>query len=528
MNKKKLLSLIGVMMVGASMVFTGCGSSKQEARAKDEIVFANFRDTRDLNPHLFGGEMYAQKLLYDTLVTINTDGTYAPSLAESWDISEDGLTYTFHIRKGVKFTDGELCDANAIKANFDALHAFKERYIWTFLSVLDHFEVPDANTFVIKLTEPRYATMIELGVLRPFAMTSPKVMKNGLTKDGVTAYVGTGPYKLVEHKTDEYAVFEANENYWGPKPKIRKITAKVIPDNQTRLMALEKGEIDLIFGKNMIDGDAIKKFSGMKGFKTSLSEPASTRELVLNSTNPILNDLNVRRALNHATNRQAVSDNIFYGYEKAADTLFARNVPYANIDVMTYPHSADKAAELLEASGWKMGADNVREKDGKKLSLNLLYNADSVTEKTISEFLQAEYAKLGVKLNIAGEEEQSYRDNMKAGNFDIIFNIVWGMPYDPQSSLAGMTKPVYGDYAAQQGLPDKAAIDEAILKVMASTKESERQELYTFILQHFAADAAYVPITYEVNKAAYKEGLEGVTFTSSQYEIPFWNMSWKE
>ena len=527
MKKSRLKLLAATLALGASLIFGGCGGSATVERPKDEIVYANFRDTRDLNPHLFAGEMYAQKLLYDTLITINPDGTYAPSLATSWEISPDGLTYTFKIREGVKFTDGEICDANAILANFNALNGFMERYKWTFLQVLDHFEVPDDHTFVIKLKEPRGAMMTELGVLRPFAMCSPKVMKNGLTKDGVTDYVGTGSYKLVEHVTDEYAVFERNEDYWGEKPAIRKITVKVIPDNQTRLMALEKGEIDLIFGKNMIDGDAVKKFSNKKGFKTMLSEPASTRELVLNTTNPILNDLGVRRALNYATNRQAISENIFYGYEPPAETLFAKNVPYANINVMEYKYNADTAGQLLEQAGWTKGADGIREKNGQKLSLNLLYNADSVTEKTISEYLQAEYAKIGVQLNITGQEEPSYRDNMKAGHFDIIFNIVWGMPYDPMSSLASMTEPVYGDYAAQQGIPTKAEIDRNILMANKDTTDAARQEHYSYVLSQFAERAAYIPITYEVNKAIYREGLEGIQFTSSQYEVPFWLMSWK-
>lgn len=432
--------MAATLALGASLIVGGCGGSNTAERPKDEIVYVNFRDTRDLNPHLFAGEMYAQKLLYDTLITINPDGTYAPSLATSWEISPDGLTYTFKIREGVKFTDGEVCDAQAILANFNALNGFKERYKWTFLQVLDHFEVPD---------------------------------------------------------------------------------------NQTRLLALEKGEIDLIFGKNMIDGDAVKKFSNMKGYKTALSSPASTRELVLNTTNPILNDLNVRRALNYATNRQAISENIFYGFEPPAETLFAKNVPYANIDVMEYKYNADTAGQLLEQAGWTMGADGVREKNGQKLSLNLLYNVDSVMEKTISEYLQAEYAKFGVKLNIAGQEEQSYRDNMKAGNFDIIFNIVWGMPYDPMSSLAGMTEPVYGDFAAQQGIPTKAEIDRNILMANKDTTDAARQEHYRYVLKQFAEQAAYIPITYEVNKAIYREGLEGVQFTSSQYEVPFWLMSWK-
>ena len=89
---------------------------------------------------------------------------------------------------------------------------------------------------------------IDMTVLSPaFAIVSPKAMKNGSTKNGVTAYVGTGPYKLTKVVTDEYAVFEANENYWGEQPKIKRVVVKVIPDNQTRILALEKGEIDLIW-----------------------------------------------------------------------------------------------------------------------------------------------------------------------------------------------------------------------------------------------------------------------------------------
>ena len=160
-----------------------------------------------------------------------------------------------------------------------------------------------------------------------------------------------------------------------------------------------------------------------------------------------------------------------------------------------------------------------------KLELNLLYNSDSVTEKTISEYLQAEYKKIGIAINIIGQEEQSYRDNMKAGNFDMVFNICWGTPYDPQSSLAAMRQRVYGDYAAQLGLEDKAEIDEAITKILVSTDEEERQNLYTFVLTRLHEDAVYIPLTYECNKAIYTSDLKNVKFTQTQYEVPFAEMT---
>lgn len=154
-------------------------------------------------------------------------------------------------------------------------------------------------------------------------------MINGSTKDGVNGHIGTGPYVLTDFVTDEYAVFERNENYWGEAPAIRKITVKVIPDNQTRIMALESGEIDLIFGKNMIDADAISQYLDSDKFTVGLSDPTSTRHIVMNTTHEILGDPAVRKALQHATDRQTISDGIFYGLEQPADTLTPPRFPIA-------------------------------------------------------------------------------------------------------------------------------------------------------------------------------------------------------
>lgn len=530
--KRKLLT---ALLCGALMLtsLAGCGqgagnqsgtSAGGESAVKDELVFVNYRDIRDLNPHLYAGEMYAQSILYDTLVS-NTSEGYVGCLAEDWTISEDGRTYTFNIRDGVTFSDGTPCDANAILANFNAILENRERHTWLeMMNLLVGVSAPDDDTFVIEMSEPYYPMLTELACIRPFAMISPNCMIDGSTKDGVNGYIGTGPYVLTDFVTDEYAVFERNENYWGEKPAIRKITVKVIPDNQTRIMALENGEIDLIFGKNMLDADAISQYVDSDKFTVGLSDPTSTRHIVLNTTHDILGDKSVRQALQHATNRQAISEGIFYGLEPAADTLYSTTVPYCDVGLEPYAYDADEAARLLDEAGWTMGSDGIRAKNGQKLALNLLYNSDSVTEKTISEYLQSEYLKLGISLNIHGEEEQSYRDNMKAGNFDMVFNICWGMPYDPQSSLAAMRAPVYGDYAAQQGLEDKAEIDQAITDILTSTDETKRQELYTFVLTRLHEDAVYIPLTFETNKALYTSDLKGVHFGTDQYDVDFASM----
>jgi nickel transport system substrate-binding protein len=519
--------------VGSAFLATALGLRSLPALASDvapsadTVVFLNFRDLRDLNPHLYGGEMFAQEMLFEGLVTLGNDGSYHPAIAESWSISPDGLTYTFKIRPGITFSDGEKLDAYAVQANFDAIIDNQKRHTWLeMMRLLVSAKATDANTFVMRMSKPYYPMLTELAVTRPFAFVSPKVMKNGTTKDGVTSFVGSGPWILKKHVIDEYAIFERNENYWGKKPAFRRIVVKVIPDNQTRILALEKGEADLIWGKNMVDSNALNKYRDSQKFDIAVSDPTSTRQIVLNTNRQHLSDPLVRKALQHATNKKTISQGVFHGFEPPADTLYAPTLPYCNIGLKPYEYDMKKAADLLAQAGYaRQNKQTPLTKNGNKLELSLLYNANSVPEKTIAEYLQSEYGKLGIKLSIRGEEEQSYRDNMKNGDFDMVFNICWGTPYDPQSSLAAMRQRVYGDYAAQLGLPDKQQIDEHITQILVSTDEATRQELYRDVLTRLHDGAVYIPITFETNKALYHKRIDNVGFLSNQYEVPFVDMT---
>lgn len=527
-TRRKVMQIAGtcVFSLCASVFAIGSAYAADPVKTEETLTFLNYRDLRDLNPHLYGGEMFAQEMLFEGLITLGNDGSYHPAVAESWTISPDGRTYTFKIRQGMTFSDGEKLDAYAVQKNFDALIDNKKRHTWLeMMRLLVSAKALDENTFEIKMREPYYPMLTELAVTRPFAFVSPKVMKDGKTKDGVTAFVGSGPWILKEHVVDQYSVFERNESYWGKKPAYKRVVVKVIPDNQTRILALEKGEADLIWGKNMVDADALNKYRNSDKFGIAVSSPTSTRQIVLNTGNEFLKDANLRRALQHATHKAAISQGVFHNLEPVADTLYSKTIPYCNVDLKTYEFDMKKAAQILKDAGYtRDGRRAPLMKDGKVVSLNLLYNSNSVPEKTIAEFLQSEFGKLGVQLSIRGEEEQSYRDNMKNGNFDMVFNICWGTPYDPQSSLAAMRQRVYGDYAAQLGLPDKAEIDKAITEILTSTDEARRQELYTFVLNHLHDDAVYIPITYETNKALFNKKVCGVGFLSNQYEVPFTDM----
>ena len=240
----------------------------------------------------------------------------------------------------------------------------------------------------------------------------------------------------------------------------------------------------------MIDAETMEKFSTMKGFETKMSEPLSTRMMIVNTTKGALQDKNVRKAIQHVLDKKAISESIFGGSELPAEYLLAKTVKYADVDTVVYDYSLEEAGKLLDEAGWKLDANGKRMKDGKPLTIKLNYNNSSVSEKSISKYFQQQLAKIGVDLVINGEEEQSYRDDMKAGNFEISFNISWGTPYDPQSFFGGMRMPaVYGDYAAQEGLADKETIRNDIYEGLITTSEEKRQELFADVLKKLADEA---------------------------------------
>ncbi len=541
LRNKKLIGIISAFIT-ANMLLVGCGSAESSSMVDDrdeKIVYANYRDIRDLNPHLYNGEMFAQNLLYESLVKVEDDGSISPWLAESYEVSEDGKTYVFKLREDVYFTDGAKFNAEAAKLNFDAILDNYERHSWiesvSLMKEVENYgkesvEVTGEYELTIHLSKSYYPFLLELGVIRPLRFISPNCFIDGTTKNGVTDYIGTGSYYLSEHVTDEYAIFKVNEKYWGDIPDIEEIIVKVIPDSQSRVMALESGEIDLIYGATMIDSETYDKFSNLSEFETKISEPISSRVMMINTQDEILGDVRLRKALQYATDRETISKSIFLGIEDPAYTLFSSEVPYADIGLTPYEYNLEKAKELLNEAGWvEVNGQSYRQKDGQELAFTLHYSSDNVTDKTIAEFYKGELAKIGINLEIIGEEAQAHSDRAKSGNFDIIFNESWGKPYDPQSFLAGMRETsVHGDYEAQKGLKEKEQIDEAILNALEATTEEERQEYYTYVLETLHEEAVYIPLTYETNRAIYSNKIKNVTFGQSQYEVTFADMTMGE
>lgn len=499
----------------------------------DTLVYSWGSNVGELNPHLYSpNQMFAQAMVYEPLVRYGEGGVIKPGLAEKWDISPDGRTYTFTLRPGVTFSDGAPCDAAAVKKNFDAILANAKKHQWLELvAQIEAAEAVDPGTFRLRLKNPYYPTLQELTLARPLRILAPSAFpESGNTADGIKKAVGTGPWKLVETKKGEYDLFERNETYWGKKPSIQKILVKVITDPNTRAVAFQTGEIDLIYnaGGHGAGQISLENFAAMQHdgkTRAKVSGPLATRNLAVNSNRGPTRELAVRRAILHAVDKAALVKGIFLDIEKPAETLFSPATPYCDLGLPPYAFDPDKARALLDQAGWILPAGkDFREKDGQELALDLCFEGNDAMQKAVAETLQGDLRKVGIKLNLIGEEPDSFLARQNSGEFGLIFGDTWGAPYDPQSMVSSMRAPSHADYQAQSGLPMKAALDEKIVAVLVTVDEAARRELYRDILTTLHEQAVYLPLSYTVGLMAHRDDLDGVHYGALQSEIPFEDM----
>lgn len=533
---KKLIPLLLVGLLAACQSDTGPQPAPEGENAppaaENKLTLAYHEDSvGTLNPHMYlPSQFITQDMVYDGLVVYGENGEIQPMLAESWEISEDGKTYTFQLRQGVKFSDGSDFNAQNVVKNFDAIFAAdnKENHAWfAFTNYLESYRAVDDTTFELTLSNAYSATLYDLAMIRPIRFLGDA----GFPDDGNTAKeikspIGTGAWMLKEHKPDEYAVFVPNEHYWGEKPAASEVVIKVVPDSETLALQFESGDIDLIYGNGLISLDRFNVYKDDSQYVTATSEPMSTRMLLLNTGSPVLSDVKVRQALSHAIDKQSVADNIFGGIEKPADTIFAPNVPHTDVPLEKYSYDLAKAEQMLEEAGWKKGADGIREKDGQKLSIYFPYIASKITDKSVGEYVQGEWQKIGVQVDLKALEEKTHWANASKGDFDVILNFSWGAPWDPHAFLTSMTEVSDNggpDYAAQKALPMKADIDKTIQQLLIEPDEKKLEEMYNYVLTTLHEQAVYIPISYQAILSVYRAGeLEGVDFMPEENRIPVW------
>ncbi|WP_373231611.1 nickel ABC transporter substrate-binding protein [Cohnella sp.] len=510
------------------LLTAACGSgetSKQQAGANTETLTLSWPlDLGPINPHLYApNEMFAQAMVYDPLVSYGDNGEIQPALAKEWQVSEDGKSYTFTLREGVLYSDGSTLTAENVKRNVEAVIQNMDRHSWLeAVSIIEKVEVIDELTVKIDLKESYYPFLQELTLIRPLRMLGDNGFPaSGSTAEEIAAPIGTGPWILTDYVNGSHAEFTQNDNYWGEKPKIEKVVIKFIPDSQTRIMALEKGEIDLIFGSGQLAPVEYQTLQQKGQYQSMISGPLSTRVLAINSTIAPTNEKEVRLALQHVMDRKTIVEHVLNGLEEEAQSLFSPGFPYSDIKVGLYKYNIEEAKQLLDHAGWKVvDGKPFRMKGDQALQVTIPYRSTDMVHKGLLEYLQSAWREIGIDVQLKAEESQLYTQKVRAGEFNLTFNDTWGVPYDPHMFIRTMIGENQLGYYVQKGTAISSQFTANIEKVIHTTVESERQELYEAILRGIHEEAMFIPISYRTNYLVANDRVKGLQFTPHQYEVP--------
>lgn len=479
------------------------------------------------------GFTYYARNCYDTLV-VRENGEFKAGLAETWDISDDGLTYTFHLKEGVKFSDGADLNAEAVKTSLEAAFSNLGAYIASFGKIgtlTESIEVVDEHTVAIHLTTPYYGVLNDLAMCNPMGIVSPNAFNEDLTtkEELLTQTMGTGPYMYAGDGDGTSYTFVRNPNYWGEQPDVDEFTVKVIADPDAAILALRNGEVDLLAGTSRLSFAGYTELSSADGIGTVLDDSISNSRFIgFNTQEAPFNDAAVRQAVAYAIDKETISDSVFSGLETASEQLLDTSLPYCDVEATTYSYNADKAKELLESAGWvDSDGDGIREKDGAKLSVTLDYITNQGTMDDAALVIAQELGEVGFEVTPRGSDNMTWFTQVST-DFDFSLHTTYGGYYDPFLTMTNMNPEMMSDPILWQvALTMENGTD--TIKELDSTADLERvQEIYNEVLTFAADQAVLVPFTSAHQYAAFNsDKIDSFSFGSDQLFIEIANVKAK-
>ena len=467
------------------------------------------------------GLLYYLDNFYETLVRYD-NGEIIPGLAEKWEVSSDALTYTFTLKQGIKFSDGEELNAEVVKLNFDNMPAILGDSNGVFgltSTLLDEVTVVDEYTVAVKLTTPYYGALQDFTLPLPMGIMSPNAFNEdgSLSESVKTQTMGSGPYMYNGQKENDVYTFVRNPYYDRGEPDVDIFHVKVIPDNDAKLLALRNGEVDMLLSANNMSYDAYQELSQDTSFGTLTSDAViQTRILGINPVSQPFEDVEIRQAVNYAINKESICQNIFSGVEVPAESVMDPALPYCDIDTGSYHYSPEQAVKLLEDAGWfDVDGDGVREKDGVKLSTSISCSSDLAMLEDVTAAVAEDLKAVGFEVTTSSKETMTYYQDVNRGEYGIGIGITFNIPMDPFQFVANLRREPMRDNMVAQGLQSLPDSDALINSLYSMTEDAEIQEVYNSILQTLHVDAVIIPLSRVKGIVAFQnEEIAGYTFAS--------------
>lgn len=469
------------------------------------LIFGRGGDSVGLDPafEVDGESFKVCDNIYDTLVQYKVESTeleerteLEPGLAESWESSEDGLTWIFNLRKGVTFHDGTPFNAEAVLFSLNRQHDKTHPYhdvggsyvYWEdtgLAGIVDKITASDEYTVQIKLKEP-YAPFIYTIAITPFAIVSPSAVKEFGDKYSNNP-VGTGPFIFERWDRKDKIVLKANENYWGGRPKIDRVIFRSIPDNAVRLIELQQGNLHIMEFPNPDDLQQIQNDDSIE----LLSQPGTNiGYLALNMERPPFNNNNVRLAINHAIDKKLIIEHLYQGLGIPAKNPIPPTLWSYDDTIEDFEYNPELAKKLLAEAGYENGFETTLW----ALPVPRPYIPDG---RALAEVIQSELSNIGIKAKIVTYDWGTYLEKTKNGEHDMAM-LGWSADLgDPDNffyfllSKASAEKPA-GNIAFYKS----DEMQNILEKARSITDREERIALYKEAQHLFHNDAPWVPLAH--------------------------------
>lgn len=481
--RKRLAALLALVLLG-TVVLSACTSGTGR-KDKTTLIVSNSENPGSFNPDWKTDDpAYAiNQNIFNKLVTINGNFEIKPDLAKDWKISEDGLTYTFNLAKGVKWHDGKPFTSKDVKWTIEAIQKNKGR-MYNEYSAIKTVECPDDNTVIFRLSRPDAALLSFLSWYACFIM--PEHIYAGTdwtTNPANQKPIGTGPFKFVSWKAGQSVELAANDDYFKGKPAIKKLVFRIIPDASTAFQAFKNGEIDILGSTPpLTEVPSLQK--DPKAIVLMKDYP-SRWYLGFNFSRPALQDHRVREAVSMAVNRTEILQKAFQGIGAEAWGYYTPNIAWAfNGKDLAPKFDVAKANALMDEAGLKPNANGVR------LKLDFVHFTSQQVADTAA-ILKEQLKKIGVELNVVQLEMSAWTPRIRQEmNFDLTMTNGFHGP-DPHN-LYGRIATGGGNRVS--GTYSNPELDKVLLSAVQESNQAKRGDLYKQAQSIMAKDLPIVPL----------------------------------
>ncbi len=452
------------------------------------MVWLGHQEVAGLSPDDNGPDIQAVLVynIHNPLAYYNEFNELELVLADSYEISEDGLTYTFKLKEGVKFHDGADFTAQDVKYTYDYYRNPDNGAVnaGDFTNV-ESVEAPDDLTVVVQLSDINAASLSTWATMGIVQSAYHAEVGEATYR---TAPIGTGAYKLKEWRAAEYTEIEAFEDHFRGRPNIDVIRLEVVPEPSVRTIALQTGEADATVWPLLVE-DTLA-LAQDPNFVVLSALGNSIKHFPLNNALPQLSDKRVRQAMMHALNRDQIVADLWQGAASVAHSNVPPSSYFYNDALKQYPFDLDAARALLDEAGWTPGADGIREKDGVRLAFTMTTITGDQARRPIAELAQLQLKEIGVEVQLAEAPVASILEGLRNGTMESsIFNWTYNngaIEPDPFSTLHSTGGNNFNQFKNEE-------MDRLIEEGLKTVDPADRKVIYDRIQEIFVEE---VPCLY--------------------------------